>query len=137
MTEAGCLTLKKQRSVLHELRLFEPQVLVFSLKRSCKVQMSDIFTFLIPHFTTCSSWMDPALAAYFAVNNACWDLVRRFGKRNCAKWKKGMCFSADERQIRRGKHTHQSEQWDSRSKHAKVKENTVEITGESLPMKPS
>lgn len=46
--------------------------------------------------------MDPALAAYFAVNNACWDLVRGFGKRNCAKWKKGMCFSADERQIRGG-----------------------------------
>lgn len=41
-------------------------------------------------------------SAYFAVNNACWDLVRRFGKRNCAKWKKGMCFSADERQIRGG-----------------------------------
>lgn len=79
--------------------------------------------------------MDPALAAYFAVNNACWDLVRWFGKRNCAKWKKGMCFSADERQIRGG--AHQSEQWSSRSKHAKVRENTVEITGESLPMKPS
>lgn len=49
---------------------------------------------------------DFGLPAYFAVNNACWNLVRRLGKRNCAKWKKGMLFSVDERQIRGRKNEH-------------------------------
>lgn len=90
--------------LLHIFGLFEPQV--FPWREAEKYRCLTYLLFLIPDFTTCSSWMDSAFAAYFAVNNACWDLVRRFGKRNCAKWKKGMCFSADERQIREGENIH-------------------------------
>lgn len=71
---------------------------------------------------------DCGLPAYFAVNSACWDLVRQFGKRNCAKWKKGMLFSVDERQIRGRKNKHINQNNGTTGQNMqKVKENTVEV----------
>lgn len=91
--------------LLHESVPLQPQVFRFPRKEA-ESYTSDIFT--IFNLTLYSMFLpdDFGLPACFAVNNACWDLVRQFGKRNCAKWKKGTLFSVDERQIRGRKNEH-------------------------------
>lgn len=89
--------------LLHIFVLFQPQVLRFPRKDA----ENYIYVFFFnPTLYNMFLLDDFGLSAYFAVNNACWNLVRRLGKRNCAKWKKGMLFSVDERQIRGRKNEH-------------------------------
>lgn len=101
MKNVDGLILQKHKSLLHTFVLFQPQGFRFLRKEAENyIHLTYLHFFFYPTLYNMFLLDDFWFPAYFVVNNACWDLVRRVGKRNCAKWKKGMPFSVDERQIR-------------------------------------